>query len=231
MAPIARAAILAMALAALLTTGYGLESARAATINVACSTADLTAAINTANNETTNPGLDTLELTAGCNYAYTTAAGGGTALPPINSAITINGHGAAIRRDPAAAARFRIIAVVGPAVLTINETTISGGRATNGASAGQVGEVAGGIRLTSGNLTIVDSTITDNQAGNGNSNGLTGGNGGAGGAGGGIYAAGGSLTIVDSTISGNSAGNGGTGRSGVPPVVALSKWYISAAGS
>ena len=68
------------------------EPTHSATINVACSTADLTAAINAANSEITNPGPDTLELAAGCNYAYTTPAVAGylgTALPVIISDLLL----------------------------------------------------------------------------------------------------------------------------------------------
>ena len=211
------AAIIAIALSAL-SAEHGVGPADAATINVPCSTADLTAAINTANNETTNPGFDTLELAAGCNYAYTTPASTDTALPNINTSITINGHGATISRDPGAATRFRIIQAGGLGNLTLSELTITGGRAPNGASAGQAGQGGGGILIgSSASVTIIDSTITGNQAGNGNSNGLMGGNGGPGGAGGGIHMSSGSLAILDSTISANSAGNGGAGRAGAPP--------------
>ncbi|CAG4930671.1 fibronectin type III domain-containing protein [Acidithrix sp. C25] len=107
-------------------------------------------------------------------------------------------------------------------VLTINTNvyvnligvTITGGQAASGSygtqGPGGRGGNGGGINYSgSGSLTITDSTISGNSAGNGG-NGLS--SGGAGGNGGGIsYVGTGSLTITDSTISGNSAGTGGNG--------------------
>jgi CSLREA domain-containing protein len=95
---------------------------------------------------------------------------------------------------------------------------------------GQSGSVGGGI-YNIGTLTIQDSEITENFAGNGGAggagfngltassfgsnggNGSTGGDGGAGGGGGGIYNYG-TLTVIDSSINNNFAGTGGAGGSG-----------------
>jgi hypothetical protein len=67
------------------------------------------AAINTANNETSNPGPDTISL-AGGTYTFSTPHNfeyGPNALPPITSDITIEGNGAVL--DSTATTRLRFL--------------------------------------------------------------------------------------------------------------------------
>jgi hypothetical protein len=93
-----------------------------------------------------------------------------------------------------------------------------------GGSAGHGGS-GGGIKNT-GDLTIVDSTISDNHAGDGGNGaggvsgtgtdagaGQGGGNGGLPGVGGGVFSTG-TLTVIGSLISGNTAGRGGDSGAG-----------------
>jgi hypothetical protein len=67
-------------------------------------------------------------------------------------------------------------------------------------------------------LTVTDSGIVGNAAGNGGAGadglGNSGGSGGTGGSGGGIFNNGGSVALSNSTVSGNTAGAGGTGGLG-----------------
>ncbi len=194
--------------------GAGVESrpARAATINVPCAAADLITAIETANNEGTNPGPDTLELAAApCTYVLTSEyAGGANGLPVISTNITINGNGAFIGRS-GVAGRFRLFEISSSGALTIDNVLLTGGRARHGNSSPgpTVGQDGGGIYV-SGALTVRNSTITDNEAGDG-AGPFPNGPGGRGGYGGGIYAPIGSATvsITNSIIEGNRAGNGG----------------------
>jgi hypothetical protein len=109
--------------------------ALAATITVpAGDAAALIAAINSAN---ASAGADTIEL-AGGTYTLTqqrTPCGDPAGLPVITSAITINGNGATIQRDPAlntdpSPLRFRVMALASGADVTLNNLTIANGRAT-----------------------------------------------------------------------------------------------------
>ena len=101
---------------------------------------------------------------------------------------------------------FRNVLITGNAAGDAFDTTTPGGG-------------GGGIYSSPGaSLTIEDSTISDNRAGNGAdgaSSGGTGAGGGDGGSGGGIESLVGTmLTIEGSTISGNRAGDGGAGGDG-----------------
>ncbi|MCP4361724.1 MAG: hypothetical protein GY796_27240 [Chloroflexi bacterium] len=129
-------------------------------------------------------GPDTITL-AGNTYTYTTAYGGASALPNINSEITIEANNSTIERD-SGASNFRIIRVNIAGDLTLNEATISGGAP---------GGSGGGLANYRGTVTINSSTISGNSSGSG----------------GGLYNRNGTVTINNSTISGNSApgGNGG----------------------
>ena len=109
-----------------------------------------------------------------------------------------------------------------------------GGNGGQGGSLGGSGGVGagggqGGGIFSSGTLTVSDSTITGNSAGNGgvggvgthgsianaqSGNGGSGGGGGNGGGGGGVTIEGGSATITTSTIEGNRSGAGGRGQAG-----------------
>ena len=127
----------------------------------------------------------------------------------------------------------RVLDVSLKATVTIEDLTLTGGHAPDGAAgkdgvngdpsggspptAGGNGAPGGGI-LNAGTLTIQDAALTDNTAGSGGRGGVgqtleQGAGGGNGGAGGGIENTGG-LTVTDATVSGNAAGDGGTGGAG-----------------
>lgn len=103
-----------------------------------------------------------------------------------------------------------------------------GGSAPGGSGAsGGSGGSGGGIAST-GTLSLIDSTISGNAAGNGGDGGASsqatgtggGGNGGSGGVagGGGGIVSSGALTLSGTTISGNAAGTGGDGSQGANDV-------------
>jgi subtilisin-like proprotein convertase family protein/threonine dehydrogenase-like Zn-dependent dehydrogenase len=83
---------------------------------------------------------------------------------------------------------------------------------------GATGGHGGGIYLTGGTLTLRNSTLSNNRAGNGGDGGQAlstsagnGGYGGEGGHGGAIYSNGGTVRLFGVTVSENAAGNGGGG--------------------
>lgn len=130
----------------------------------------------------------------------------------------------------------RLIEVTGGATLTIERLHLTGGRAPAGATGtagvdetpnggdGQPGGNGGAI-ISTGPITLNDTTFSNNWAGSGGNggvgfsptepgaNGGNGGNGGAGGEGGAVYTTG-SLTITNSTFESNRAGSGGVGGAG-----------------
>jgi hypothetical protein len=163
----------------------------------------LVEAIINANNDaqthaecTQGNGADTINL-AGNTYSYTTAFGSLSALPDIASNITIEGNGSTIQRDSAAGTNFRIIRVDSTGNLTLNEATITGGKAGS--------EGGGGIFNYGGTVSVKNSTINENSAKNG------GGIKNIASAYGGTYTA--TLTVENSTISGNTASSKGGGVS------------------
>ncbi len=117
---------------------------------------------------------------------------GANGLPSITSSITISGNGAIIGRaagvDP-----FRLLHVDERGDLTLHHATITGGHA---ASTSVVAHFQyGGAIYNQGNLTLVDCTISGNEAG------LDGGG----------IANYGTLTVINSTISANTSGRDGGG--------------------
>src|SRR5205823_6481020 len=115
-----------------------------------------------------------------------------TALPGITNPVTISGPGAGlltVRRDPAAAANFRIFTMTA-GTSTLSGMTIAGGR-TTGTDLNTNG--GGGIRVDGANVTVQDSVITGNSSS---------------GPGGGIYVFFGTvgLTVRNCLVSGNTAG-------------------------
>lgn len=164
----------------------------------------LAQAINEANGETTgvgsclagddgagDPGHDTIDLPAGgADYVL------GSALPSIDSTITIEGNGNTISGGDA----YRIFSVLEDAALTINNLIMTNG---NGSGASLRG---GAIRAVNARLTLNGSVVRNSTAGS---------SGGTAYGGGGIYISGVThhpawLTITGSSIHGNSAaGNGG----------------------
>ncbi len=91
---------------------------------VACDPAALITAITNANNASGG----TLDLAAGCTYAFTaadnTTDNPGTATPVISTPITINGNGAHLTRNGGGI--FRAFDVATAGALTLNDTTVTG---------------------------------------------------------------------------------------------------------
>jgi hypothetical protein len=110
-----------------------------------------------------------------------------TGLPVIGSIITMAGNGSTIRRDPGAP-EFRIFAVSSSGSLTLQRTTVSGGRLTSNNGAGITSQ---------GAVTLTHSTITGNSSED---------------VIGGVFDAlgGGPLSVTNSTISGNFAYSSGS---------------------
>lgn len=168
------------------------QPASATTFNPACTNASLITAITDANNESLNPGADTINLPADCTYTFSvsnnnTGGRGNNALPAITGAITINGNDAVIERSTAdSTPAFRLFFVQNTGNLTLNHLTIQNGLAS-GANDG------GGLHNTSGVVTISDSTFIEN------------GTSGIGDSGGALYTNGGAVNIRNSTFSSNYA--------------------------
>jgi len=162
-------------------------------------------------------GPDTVSLPNGGDFVLTAphnSQNGPTGLPVITSSMTIEGHGATIRRSTATGTPdFRILDVDAGVTLTIRDTTIRDGRAyqyydgggilsrgnliiENSTIAGNSGEEGGGIFTNQ--ATITGSRITSNKACLLNPYCWNGG--------GGIYAK--ELTLIDSTVADNIAFGG-----------------------
>ncbi|HEX3393167.1 MAG TPA: hypothetical protein VHS52_01455 [Acidimicrobiales bacterium] len=171
-------------------------TAYAASVTVACTgpgggAAGLRAAIAHSNH---TAGADTIDLAPGCTYVLTKEANPGNGLPVVTGTLVIHGHGATIRRSSESA--FRIVEVAPGADLTLDQITVSGGLVSSSGGATAFG---GGI-LNSGQLTIIDSTISDNGvSGTGAS------------AGGGGIANNGTLSVHDTVLRNNTATATGTG--------------------
>ena len=109
-----------------------------------------------------NPnGADTVSLPANGTFVLTAAHNaqfGETGLPVITSAVTIEGHGATIRRSTASGTpNFRILAVDPNGALTLRDTNISNGRLY------QFNYYYGGGGILSlGALTLSGATIANN---------------------------------------------------------------------
>src|SRR5579885_3369804 len=173
-APALVAALLAGSADAAIDMGVGCDA------GVGRST-DLINAINLANIE----GGGTIRLAAGCTYTFTQKNNdwyGPNALPPIQSAITIEGNGATLVAShvgdptPATANAFRFFYVSGgmesPAgALTLHRLTLRGGYAKGGDSGfGGGGAGMGGAIFNQGTLALIDTTILGCTAHGGNYN-------------------------------------------------------------
>ncbi len=144
-----------------LLCALGQAPALAATINVDGTSCTLIDAITAANNNTpaggctAGSGADTLVLPAQSTHTLVTVnntTNGPTGLPLITSELTIEGNLSTITRD-SSAPEFRILAVAATGNLTLKDTFVSGGAATNG----------GGID-NAGVLTLSNSTVDGNTA-------------------------------------------------------------------
>lgn len=206
-----------------------------ATISVPdCSAASLIGAIHSANDESSHPGPDVIELKSGCVFNLTGPDNwwyGPTGLPPITSDITIRPHpggsGVIIQRDPSAP-KFRLFYVNGAPTsnvlpgegkLTLVDLTVRNGLARGGnggaynfatgfGGGGGGGMGAGGALFVQGHVVLSGVTLTANTAQGG-----MGGNGPNNAAGGGMGGDGG--TKDNSTYGGGGGGgmkdNGGNG--------------------
>jgi len=209
-----------------------------ATINVAAGdTAGLIAAINTANNEISNPGPDTIVL-AGGTYTLTAINNyqwGPNGIPAITSHIIIEGNGAIIERSAAALTpNFRLFFVERVfdvdfniiSSLTLKNVLLRNGLAQGGnggnsltGGGGGGGAGVGGAILNFGGLIIENSTLVNNIAKGGNGGGI-GGDGGGGGGGGGVGGNGGDAGGIGSSLregnrtSAKALGFGGSGGGG-----------------
>ncbi len=137
-------------------------------------------------------GPDTLTLPGGSTQTLASvnnSFNGFNGLPIVTSTIVITGNGSTIARIPTAPA-FRILAVGSTGDLTLQETTITGGRSAPGEFA-----TPGGGVLNNGTLALMNSTVSNNFTDQD---------------GGGVYNTG-VLNIASSTISGNSVGVYGSG--------------------
>ena len=187
--------------ALLLASGLAPATALAATITVngngASGTCSLAAAITNANNDNQSGsancaaggGADTINLAV--NVGLTTA------LPTLDSAITIEGNGHTVSRT---SGDLRILTVGTAGIVTIKRITISGGSlgAGNGAGIYNAGSLMvqnstiSGNSCYAGTVTVQNSTISGTTASSG----------------GGIFSQN-MLTLQNSTISGNSGYSGG----------------------
>ncbi len=128
-------------------------------------------------------GIDTITLPLGATYTYDQAWGdplglGNAALPPITSALTINGNGATLQRDPSlscpatnANEDFRFFTVelgggsITPPPVTFIDLTLTNGCANGADSDSKSG---GAILSTAGQIQLIESHLVGNFAlGNG----------------------------------------------------------------
>ncbi|TAH43131.1 MAG: hypothetical protein EYC71_10645 [Gammaproteobacteria bacterium] len=185
----------------------------------------LRSAIEMANDESVNPGLDTIQLGSACIYSITGANNywyGPNGLPAISSEISIQGNGATLARQ-GSSGNFRIFYVSGglsglpSGLLTITNATISGGVAKGGNGGGGGGAGMGGAIFNQGGLLLVGVTLTQNEASGGEATGSAGGggigqdalsNGNGGGFGGVFPGGGGGAGGSGSTTSGGGGGGG-----------------------
>lgn len=130
---------------------------------VACDTAALISAIETANAN----GGGTLSLARNCDYQLTIAYNNtDNGLPAITKKITIKGNGATIERT--GATDFRIFEVDGPdGTLSAQDLTISGGHLTGGLFGAGV-YVQPGATLSLTNSTVSGNTNDNDGGGIGN---------------------------------------------------------------
>ncbi len=236
-----RRAALSLGGAALLLALSGspllIPTAQAATITVANGQIDFNAAngqcslieaVNNANNDNDTSGgdcvagaagADTINLPAGGAFTFSASYvydAGNNGLPTITSEITINGNGSTLDLGGAAVG-VRLARVSASGDLTVVDTTISGGYMYDATHGGGV------FRVEGGELTIDDSTLTENATRSYGgaifalddatltitNNSTISGN--LAFRGGGVYSRESATTIEDSAVSGNTADRSGGG--------------------
>ena len=214
-----------------------LETRRLLASFTAASVPELISDINAAN---AAGGSNTITLAAGASFnlnAVDNSANGPTGLPVIapGDDLTILGNGDTIQRSTAGSTpAFRLFAIAAGGSLALDNLTLSGGVAAyDGGGVLNLGTLSlrgvtvqncavkgwsfasGGGIYSNGLLTIVDSTIRNNQA-LGDNGWLSGFNAlpGGGAYGGGLYVAGGTAALTNTTVSSNLA-RGGNGADGL----------------
>src|SRR5215831_17797465 len=184
----------------------------ASAATVPCTQGALVAAVNAAN----NAGGGTINLASGCDYALTSADNGENGLPVVTTQIGVNGNGATIDGTGA----VRVFEVDGPGGnLSAQNVTITGGSADIGGGIENVGgtvtlnhsqvtgntaaQAGGGIASATFDPSSVAKLNLNNSAVTGNSQTVSGQDGGLGG--GGVVNVLGTATVNGSQVSGNSA--------------------------
>lgn len=139
-------------------------------------------------------GVSSVNLTS-AQLDINTSTGGDLNITGENNTITI-------QRD-ASASNFRIFELTGLGNVTLDRLTVSNGTVT--------GDSGGGIKNSTANLILTETTVSGNSAANG---------------GGGIYNSG-TLTLTRSTISGNSTSGAGGGILNTDGAIAVTNATIS----
>ncbi|HSW11377.1 MAG TPA: choice-of-anchor Q domain-containing protein [Solimonas sp.] len=194
--PIASLALLGLSLApaamaaSITVTGPAVDDV----VNGNCSIVE---AVRAANNNAAvdgcaaGSGADVIVLPASGSFSFDGSKlfglGSQNALPEVSSNITLQGNGSTLARSSSASADFRIASVTGSGKLTVQDTTITGGR-----SEGSGGALFSGSETT---LSLVRSKVSNSYSAD---------------YGGGIFAMG-VLTVTNSSISGNTASQSGGG--------------------
>jgi Periplasmic copper-binding protein (NosD) len=162
----------------------GVPATASAQTLVPCSGPALQTAVATVN----TAGGGTLNLTSGCTYTLTAPASGDNGLAVITTPVRINGNFATITRSSATA--FRFFDVDGSGNLTLDNLTLTNGRAREG----------GAIRASdSARLTVSGSTLTGNTATLEDGGGIL------------VTSSTAAVGVSNSTLSNNNAGNNGGG--------------------
>ena len=188
---------------ALVVSGPAPRDIRAASSNVGCNAnpatraTDLVASITAAN----SGGPSTVTLAAGCTYTLTavdnTSATGPNGLPLITGDVTIAGNNAVIERSTAATTpKFRLLEVADGAAVALRLQQLTLRRGVSSSLEGTASGAGGGILVNGGVVTLTNTIVTGNSAGDNSS-------------GGGLAVAGGTVTLTNSTVSSNSAGSAG----------------------
>ena len=151
--------------------------------------ASFVAAINYAQDETINPGWDTIAIAAGTYTVTAPQLGTANAFPKITTKISIMGlvNGAEISRVSSTSFRFFEVGATGQLIL--DRLTLKNGQAN----------VMGGAILNAGSLTMVSCFLDNNKVTNANGPAL----------GGAIHNDGGKVLIRNCSIRGNEASMGG----------------------
>jgi hypothetical protein len=209
--PVASAAVITVT-----TTAASPGSSGDCTLGEAVTAAETNTAVDAC---TAGSGADTISLLAGTYtlVSGTTTAAGVSAFV-VTTAITIQGNGAALTRNPATN-NLRFFEVTSTGVLSLQGLSLTNGRAVGvtGTTGFGGGPGQGGAIHNAGSLTLTSTNLQGNQA-QGGTGGLApssvGGRGGPGGPGqGGAISNAGHLTLMTVTSTDNSAEGGRGGAS------------------